>query len=171
MVEHALFTPPGGSLASALPEPADQWPCADSRALISSCDNLLILNTFLVDELPEDRLTSDFGIANASASTAPTASLALPFSGCAVTRIFSESPSQPSTLILDEPGTTFTFNIAKASILRHRKAEIANVLVDNFEMRIEYQPQCISERIYNAGNLDVATDVLKRSMWCRAEAQ
>jgi hypothetical protein len=171
MVEHALFAPPGGSLASALLGPAGQWPCADSLARISSSDNLLILNIFLADERPDDRLTSDFGISNASASTAPTASLALPFSGCAVTRILSESPSQPSILVREEPGTTFTFNSAKASILCHRMTDTATALVENFEMRIEYQPQGVSEWIYDAGNLDVATDVLKRCMWCRAEAQ
>jgi len=130
-----------------------------------------MLNVFLADEPPEDRLTSDFGIVNASASTAPTASLALPFSGFAVTRIFRESPSQPSILVLEEPGTTFTFSSAKASVPCDRKVEIASVLVDDFEMRIEYQPQGVSKRIYNAGNLDVATDVLKGCMWCRAEAE
>ena len=50
-------------------------------------------------------------------------------------------------------------------------AETANALVENFEMRIKYQPQGVSKRIYDAGDLDVAADVLKRRMWCRAEDQ
>jgi len=55
-------------------------------------------------------LTFFFGMRKISASNATTASLALPFSGFAVTRTFRESPSQPTTLVLDDPGTTLTLS-------------------------------------------------------------
>jgi hypothetical protein len=58
------------------------------------------------EDAPEEILILLFGIRKVSASKEMTASLALPFSGFAVTRTFSESPSHPSTLVLEEPGTT-----------------------------------------------------------------
>jgi hypothetical protein len=69
---------------------------SDSRDLISELDNPLILNTFLGEDAPEDKVTSCFGIFSVSASKVTTASLALPFSGIAVTRIFRDSPSHPA---------------------------------------------------------------------------
>jgi hypothetical protein len=69
---------------------------SDSRDLISCRDNPLILKIFLGDDAPDDKVTSCFGIRSVSASKETTASLALPFSGFAVTRIFKDSPNHPA---------------------------------------------------------------------------
>ena len=68
----------------------------DSRDLISESDKPLILITFRGEEAPEEMLTFFFATRNVSASKDKTASLAFPFSGFAVTRIFKDSPNHPA---------------------------------------------------------------------------
>ena len=53
---------------------------------------------------------SCFGIFSVSASKETTASLAFPFSGFAVTRIFKDSPNHPAIRFLEEPGATLIFS-------------------------------------------------------------
>lgn len=64
---------------------------------ISASGKPLISITFCGDLAPVEMVTLFFGIRNVSESKAMTASLAFPFSGFAVTRIFKVSPNHPTT--------------------------------------------------------------------------
>ncbi|EPP29501.1 hypothetical protein CP082626L3_0450 [Chlamydia psittaci 08-2626_L3] len=59
-------------------------------------------------------MTSRLGKDNVLANKAITASLAFPFSGTSVTRIFNTSPSNPTILFSLDFGVTFTSKIQYA---------------------------------------------------------
>lgn len=94
-----------------------QAPRQGSRERMSLSVNPLIFNTFRGEETPEAMVMSFFGMRNVSASKDTTASFAFPFSGFAVTRTFRASPSHPSTLVLDDPGTTLI--LSQHTFFRH----------------------------------------------------
>ncbi len=68
--------------------------------------------SFSREDSPRRKLTRDAGTPIASASSRQTASLALPLSGTACTRMRNTSPDQPSTLLQRARGVTRTLRYA-----------------------------------------------------------
>lgn len=95
-----------------------------SESLRSASDstNPTISTVLRGDELPAMIRTLLPGKPSALLKRDSTAALALPRSGGAATRTFNVAPSQPATLLREDPGTTLTVSLKLVAFMNSRDA-------------------------------------------------